>query len=817
VSKRSRKKAGVIILSILLLPGLLAFLLFYNRQRFSPKVEDVTYLKLDFGKDTTLVYAGLRVQNQAFLPLIIDSINYEVRNKNAMLGEGNQLVKKRLPASGSKQLDFRFSLNKKQYQKFRELQKNQDSLSLDIQLKVYIDPPLLNQQVITINRTISLAKPKAPAIKIDSLVVKNFSPDAGYTFQLNLNTKNMNLPDLKIEDLNYQICFSDSLLIAGKIDSTFRINEGAKSVTVPIHLKTSEMIALLRLKLSKQNKWPYDAKATATIKTSHPLFENTKLSLEKSGIIDARKIGKNSLAKPSIKQLKSLQLILKPKYSYLEAELLINNPTTLPLYLDSARFIVRHKGKIMAYGGKDYEKVFQAKGNTQLPLQLNINNNHYKQIMAQAHENDKLLLDTEVLLYYNLKDSKPQLISVKKKISFPVMKGPGFKVKDIGIKQLDPKQGAQLFVKLEIQNKSLRQLQLDDLKYQVVVDKQIEISGQTSQLIKLNSGTSEIEIPVDLSATNVNLLSKGLLTGKESWDYTFNGTATVSVVNSILQQTEVNLHTQGVFNINSKGTPDYMPEISKIDTLFATIHYDTAWVRMYAAIYNTLPAAVNITQLEVDVIHEKDTIGRTEEVLNTSLIPNTNTFAWHTLGIKFSDWERHVKHHQGEDSMLLSLPVTLTFELGNLGKQQVLINMDTRIPTPATPATLLGKLLFRSFSFRTGLNFDAPITVQNSNSEGLTIKNIDYQVTLENGVDICGKVNRTYKFPIGSSEVMVPVNLSVWEAIKLFTRRMFGPSQINYKINATAQLRTDNPKLSDVYIIFENYDQGNLKEKKTGK
>src|SRR5205814_6358192 len=133
-------------------------------------------------------------------------------------------------------------------------------------------------------------------------------------------------------------------------------------------------------------------------------------------------------------------------------------------------------------------------------------------------------------------------------------------------------------------------------------------------------------------------------------------------------------------------------------------------------------------------------------------------FAWHNLDVNYGLWEQHVKHHQGQDSILLSLPAMLAIELENLGVQQVQINTDVSIPTPGTSATLLRKVEFRGFNFRSGLKFNAVIAVQNANSEGLAIKDIDYRVILDNGVYISGKIDRTFEFPIGLSEVKVPID-----------------------------------------------------------
>ncbi|HSI91819.1 MAG TPA: LEA type 2 family protein [Adhaeribacter sp.] len=813
--RKTWKWTGIIILIILLLAGLLALWLYQNRQRFYPKVEEVTYLEVKTAGDSAMVLAGIRILNRAPLSFQTDSIHYQIRSNGTLLGYGNQLVGQTLPAFKNTVLNGRLFLNTQKYRQHLNQNQNQDSLALDLSMQIYLDLPFFDPKTVNIDRRFKTAIPKAPALKIDSFFVKSFSPEAGYTFQLNLNTGNTTLPDLKIKDLHYSIRLSDSLVISGKTDSAFHIKDGQQLIEVPVHLETAEMIALLGIKLGKQKIWPYQAKASALLETPHPLFRNTAVSLERSGTLDTRKVGGGTQGRPEVKQIESLQLLAKEKSSWLEAGLLIHNPTPLPLYLDSARYVVRHKGKIVARGGGNFEKVFPARKDQRLQLQLTVDNQQYQQIMAQPRSKDGIPLEVELVLHYNLKGSSPIRIPVKKTIMVPVTQGPEFEFADIIIKQLDPEKGAQLLVKMKVKNQGATQLQLDDLHYHLQLRKDIQISGKTGQPITIDSGTTEIEVPVDLSGEDVNLVAKGLIQGIETWPYTFTGTATVSTPNSLLHQTKVSLQTSGVYEIKSKGTPDYMPELSKIDTLNVTIRYDTAWVQMYAAIYNTLPATIHVSKLQVDVIHENDTIGKTEETLNIALLPDTNTFTWHFLGVNFDIWEKHVAHHQGEDSMKLILPATLFFELGNLGSQHVLMDWSTLIPTPASPVTLLQRLKLRGFSFASGLKFDALVAVQNANSTGLTVQDIEYAITLENGVDICGKINRTYTIPLGISEVKVPISLSVWEALKLLKRQFLGPFLIDYKINATALVSTNNPKLKNMHVIFENWNQSDLKQEKT--
>jgi LEA14-like dessication related protein len=815
VIKGKWKKAGAITGGLLLLPILLALFLYYNRHQFIPEVEKITYLRADFSKGKAVINAGIKVRNLAFFSLQVDSVKYQILSKGEILGFGKHAAAETLPALKAKELDFRLYLNTTKFRQYLAQQQNkEDSLELEVLLQVFLNPPLLSNQTVTLKRKLKIPLNQSPAIKIDTFFVKSFSPKEGYSFQLNLKTGKTNLPDLQIKNLTYSLQLSDSILVSGKIDSTIGLNNNSHTIAVPILIKTTDLMGILLSKPGSPTNRPYEAKATASLVTGHQLINNTPIIVTKTGNLDIRKLGSSSLSMPSVKKIRSLELIPKDKQFYLQAELLVNNPTRLPLYIDKARYFVRHKGKIIASGSNEFKKILPANGNRSLNLQLVVNKLQFQRLSADSVERKDIPLDVELLLDYDRTSSKHQQFSVKKTIHYSVTSSPTFEFSDILIKELDPEKGAHLLVKLKVNNKGGTRMLLDDLKYNLLLKNKISLTGQINKPFSIEGNTSEIEIPVNLSGSDLSLVAKNLVQGVESWDYTFNGSAFVSVPNTLLQRTEVTINTKGIYNINSKGTPDYMPEISKIDTLNLTIRYDTAWVNMYAAIYNTLPATIHISQLQVDVLHKNDTIGKTEEKLDIFLTPNANTFAWHTLGLNYGLWEEHVKNNAGQDSMLLNLPVSLMFSLGNLGDQQATLDLSTKIPTPGAPTTMLQRLKLKGFGFGSGLKFMALISIQNANSEGLTIKNINYQVKLENGVNISGKLDETYSIPIGKSEVQIPVNLSVWEALKLFTRQLFGPSDIDYKLSATAQVHTANPKLNDVFVIFENQDKSNMRRNK---
>ena len=132
------------------------------------------------------------------------------------------------------------------------------------------------------------------------------------------------------------------------------------------------------------NVRPYVAEAGAVVKTSHDLFENTAVTVKKAGTFDIQKLTSGAQAMPSVKQVKSLLLIPKEKKTYLQAELLVFNPTTLPLYIDKARYFVKHNGQLIAQGDNDLEKILPANGTQKLQLELAVNNHQFGKLTTRS-------------------------------------------------------------------------------------------------------------------------------------------------------------------------------------------------------------------------------------------------------------------------------------------------------------------------------------------------------------------------------------------------------------------------------------------------
>ncbi|MBC5992062.1 NDR1/HIN1-like protein [Pontibacter cellulosilyticus] len=810
------KKTGWIILVVLLLALIGGIVYFVVKKKYYPKVKGVEYINLEMAKDTAFIKTGINVQNRIPLPIAIDSIRYVFKDQNDTIGRGRMTTDHTLPALGDKVVDFKMQLDFEKYREHIKEQQGKDSIKIDVAMEAYFDLPFISPQSIAMDRQITVPVAKSPEMQVSELKVRSFSVEEGYSLLLRINATNKNLPGLKIDNFQYNIRLGDTLRIEGQIDSTFAVDKGSRLLEIPLELSTADAIALLKKKLSGGKSWEYDAVVEAQIQSQHPLFDSFNLTVEKSGVLDAGGMGAGSKFLPSISKIKRLEVDSDEETTRIQADIIVHNPSPFPFYIDSAAYYIRHKGTVIARGKRNYEKILPKSGDQSFRLDLLVDESAYQNFMKQVQGQEKVSLEVELNLIYNLPDTKQtQKLSLKRQVQVPVPGQAGIQVAGLEVRELDPQKGAYLGLQLKIQSSNLPDLQIKNLDYRLQLSDDILLQGQTKEPIKVNGKAAEVEIPIRLSAEDVNQLVKKAISGSSDWKYDLQATATLSSSNKMLGSTKVDLDFNGTLELTKGSGGQLMPQITKIDTLDITIAFDTAWVKLNVHVKNPLPVPIQLNNIALQITHESDTFAMSQEKVSTTLPPEGSQTGWITLGVNYKTWRDHLQHHQQQDSMLLEELITLGYQIDDLAPQQVSFTNKFMIPMPKVPVTELQKVKPKGISLKSGIVLNALVQVQNANTESLDISDITYNICAENLLDACGSINRTYHIPLGQSIVEVPMSLTVGEVFRALFAQLTGKKkQRTIYINTSAMIDTANPKIKNTFVRFEKWERTVLFQKK---
>lgn len=814
------KKAKWTILTIVLLALLGGALYFFLNKKYYPRVEDVAYIKLELAKDTAQVKAGVKVQNRIPLPIAIDSVHYTIKEENTRLGWGQMTSAHTLPPLGDKALDFRMMLNFEKYRQHLKDQQAKDSIRLAVKAEVFFDLPLISPRSISLTRHLTVAVPKAPSMQLNDLVVRSFSVDSGYSFLLKVDATNRSLPDLTINNFQYTIQVGDTLTIAGQVDTTFHLQKGNKLLEIPLQLKTSDAVALIEKVLSGDDKWNYDARVEAQIESSHQLFDKFKLTVEKEGTLSMGHMGgSRSSYLPSISRVKRLEIDSNEEQTLLQAELMVHNPAPVPYYIDSASYFIRHNGKVIASGKKDFETVLKKSADQLLNLRLLVDESAYEQFMKNVQGQEKATLDVVLNLVYNLPNAERQSIQIKRQVEVPVQGQASIKVAGLEVRELSPQKGASLTLRLQVQRSNLPSLSIRNLDYTLQLGEDLTITGQTREPIQVGGEDSIVEVPLHLSAEDVNQLINKALKGSMDWNYELQATAELMSSNDMIGSTKLNFEFSGELEMGEgMGGKQFVPQITSVDTLNVHVHYDTAWVKLNINVKNPLPVVFRIDSLLLTLSHAGDTFAISRESIGKVLPAEGTQSAWITLEVNYGLWKEFLHQSRNQDSLKLEETITLVYQLENLAEQRTTFHNTLQLQTPETPVAELKKVKFHGLSFTKGIVLNGLILVRNLNVKKLTVSDLTYDARVENLLDACGTVNRTYHVLRGSNIVEVPLSLGVGEVFRALFAKLTGSGKPrNVFLNASATVTTNNPLLQDTFIKLEVWRKVPLFQKKQKK
>lgn len=530
-------------------------------------------------------------------------------------------------------------------------------------------------------------------------------------------------------------------------------------------------------------------------------------------------MGSGASYMPSLSQVKRLEIDSDEEQTLLQAEVVVHNPAPIPFYIDSASYFIRHNGNIIASGKKDFETILRKSGNQTLSLRLLVDERAYTQFMKNMQGQDTANIEIALNLLYNLPNAERQRIHLKRQVQVPVQGQASVQVAGLSLQELSPQKGASLTLTLKVQRSNLPDLRLRNLDYTLNLGEGLMLTGHTQEPIHIGKGDSLVKVPIHLSAEDVNQLVEKALKGSTNWKYDLQATAVLISSNDMIGSPTLDVEFSGELEMG-KGTggQKLTPHITSIDSIRIYVHYDTAWVELNVNVKNPLPVDFKVDSLLLALSHANDTFAISRESVGQVLPANGTQSAWLRLGVNYERWQRYLHQQQQHDSLRLKESVTLVYQVEDLPRQRTAFQKTLQIATPDTPVVALKKVKLRGFSLTRGILLRALVQVKNVNVKKLAVSDITYNACVENLLDACGTVNRTYHVPQGDNTMSLPMNLGIGEVFRVLFAKVVGKDkQRNIFLSAEATVDTDNPVIKNTYVWVEVWQKAVLFRKKTKK
>ena len=199
----------------------------------------------------------------------------------------------------------------------------------------------------------------------------------------------------------------------------------------------------------------------------------------------------------------------------LELDLRVTNPNSLSIRLAGFSYDLFIDEQSFLRGKEDREVTLAANGESTIPLPLTLSFDHLYAVFQELHQKDAAEYQLRCALFFDLPVLGRVEIPASNTGVIPLPKIPSVKIQALSLQRLSLS-GADLVLRVQMENPNAFAMALEGMQYQLFVDDQAWASGETGKRVPLaEKGNGLVEIPISLDLLRMGTSIRSLLTGSE--------------------------------------------------------------------------------------------------------------------------------------------------------------------------------------------------------------------------------------------------------------------------------------------------------------
>lgn len=280
----------VIVLLLLIVLG--ASIYFYRAQLIAyylPKVEQIGDLNIEVDNDTSYIQSKLKISNNSFLKIGVDTIKYKVKLFDKTYLNSSKFIGLQLPANGIDTIDFSLKIPYKRILKdLKEERKKGDSANYSIVVSLQYST-FLGHSEMPINKEAKLKIPQPPELEIVGI---NYQKIRFKSIHAEATIKIINYGPitLSIKEMNYVMLVDKQGKLTGRYRQPTTIKPyGSTQVTLPIEITLKNIVKTAFQVLVNKDNYDYQLVLNAILEPNDPNKKPIHLHLTKSGKMELKK------------------------------------------------------------------------------------------------------------------------------------------------------------------------------------------------------------------------------------------------------------------------------------------------------------------------------------------------------------------------------------------------------------------------------------------------------------------------------------------------------------------------------------------------
>jgi LEA14-like dessication related protein len=268
-------------------------------------------------------------------------------------------------------------------------------------------------------------------------------------------------------------------------------------------------------------------------------------------------------------------------------------------------------------------------------------------------------------------------------------------------------------------------------------------------------------------------------------------------------------HCADLINLLKKGSIEE-PDVRVIKTRIAGLSFKQIDLVFDIQIDNPNPAGISLAGFDYDLLLNNISFLKGEEDKVLEIKANDIATIQLPLSLLFENIYATYQRLKNEDKISYTLSTGLTFNLPVLGELRIPVSTSGDFPAIKVPSVHIKYLKLNHLSF-TGADFKLAIGINNPNSVGFIIENLDYNLMINNTLWAEGQTSDELTIHSNKDNtLLIPFTLNLLQIGSALYKEIGEGKNFNYQFKGQANLTSSMELLGKLTLPFNMSGKINL-------
>jgi len=252
------------------------------------------------------------------------------------------------------------------------------------------------------------------------------------------------------------------------------------------------------------------------------------------------------------------------------------------------------------------------------------------------------------------------------------------------------------------------------------------------------------------------------------------------------------------------------PTLSIDDVKISDISLSDLEITFDIEVDNPNAVAINLASYNFDFLIDNNSFIKGNQPLTTEVKSSSKSIVQIPVRFTFKEFYQTFESLRSKDEAGYNLDATIGVDIPVLGLTEVPINKSGTFPIVKAPSISASKLTVKNISFSKA-DLELQLNINNPNSFGVILNNLDYNVVINGLESISGKTSESFEInEKGSSTLTIPVSFNLIQLGTAAYQLLRSNKALDYSLSGSTNIDAALPLFNPSTYEFNRSGSLNL-------